>query len=78
MLQDRALRALKHLDVPVLMIVAGKDGVVDNEVNKRAFRRIGSADKALVHIADLPHTDWSPEQEDDVYAKVRDWLSTRR
>ena len=76
-LQWAARFAVKRLSCSLLFIVYGRDRVVDNGVNKTLFSQLGTADKELLELRELPHAGLSGEQQLRVAAEVEHWLRAR-
>ncbi|HUG93328.1 MAG TPA: alpha/beta fold hydrolase [Planctomycetaceae bacterium] len=48
--------APERIDCPVLMMLAGRDEIIDNEGTRRWFARVAAADKRLLEYGDARHT----------------------
>jgi alpha-beta hydrolase superfamily lysophospholipase len=71
-------RNVSRLEMPVLMMLAGRDRIIDNAATKRMFERMGSARKTFVEYPEACHTlEFEPKPEqfiDDLLA----WLDGMR
>jgi alpha-beta hydrolase superfamily lysophospholipase len=75
---DRRLRrAPRKLTTPALLMLAGRDRIVDNDRTRRYFARIAAEDREVIHYPDGCHTlEFDPDPDryaDDLIA----WLGPR-
>jgi len=65
----------KQVDLPLMMLTAGLDRVVDNRVNAQLFAKFGSAQKKHRHFPEAYHDLMFDPVLDDLVAEVADWMS---
>lgn len=65
------------LCTPTLLILAGRDRIVDNARTRRYFSRIGSEQKRLVEIADAAHTVEFHSDPAPYWRALSDWITAR-
>jgi len=67
--------AARHVRVPLLLMLAGQDRIIDNEATRRFIQRFPSPDKHVIEYPDAHHTlEFEPNPEaflDDLLA----WLT---
>jgi alpha-beta hydrolase superfamily lysophospholipase len=64
----------KYVTLPVLLMLAGKDRIIDNERTRRFVARLASADKEIIEYPEAHHTlEFEPEP-DRFIADLRGWL----
>jgi alpha-beta hydrolase superfamily lysophospholipase len=59
---------------PVLMMLAGRDRIIDNDATRRYFDRLGTASKQLIEYPTAQHTLEFEPTRDDFIADLIDWL----
>lgn len=74
-LSQNVLANLKSVKVPVLMITAGQEKVVNNQVNERLFKRLSAPSKKHVHMTDAWHDLMFDPQVDEVADAIKVWQS---
>ena len=70
-------RARKYVDLPVLLLLAEKDQIIDNARVRRYVERLPTTDKTVIEYAGAEHT---LEFEPDGHAWIGDvieWLKRR-
>ncbi|MBX3441801.1 MAG: alpha/beta fold hydrolase [Planctomyces sp.] len=82
LIADRELTRLSRgapgmLNRPTLLMLAGRDRIIDNAAMRRWFARLAAADKALQEFPGAAHTlEFEPCREEFI-AGLIDWLSER-
>lgn len=74
-LNRTARAAAEQIQVPVLLMLAGRERIVDNDRTRDFFGRIAASDKVLLEYPDAGHT---LEFEDDptrYLEDLRDWIA---
>jgi alpha-beta hydrolase superfamily lysophospholipase len=67
-------RAPKHIRVPVLLLLAGRDRIIDNDRTRAYLDRFASADRKVIEYAEAHHTlEFEPDPM-PLFADIRDWL----
>jgi alpha-beta hydrolase superfamily lysophospholipase len=67
-------RAPKHVRVPVLLLLAGKDRIIDNDRTRAYIDRFAAADCQVIEYPDAHHTlEFEPDPK-PVFADVLAWL----
>jgi alpha-beta hydrolase superfamily lysophospholipase len=77
-LEDRRLTLLardaaERIHVPVLLMLAGRERIVDNERTRAFFERMASANKSLIEYPDAGHTFEFDRCAPDYLRDLRDW-----
>jgi lysophospholipase len=75
--QADALAAAGGLQVPLLMIVAGEDAIVDPIDSRAFFDAVGGADKTWHDYPDLYHELFNELGKERVFADLAAWLEGR-
>jgi alpha-beta hydrolase superfamily lysophospholipase len=72
---DRAARrAAPHVRVPVLLLLAGRDRIIDNARTRAYFQRLGSTDKEVIEYPEAHHTlEFEPDPT-AYFADLAGWL----
>jgi alpha-beta hydrolase superfamily lysophospholipase len=72
---DRAARrAAPHVRVPALLLLAGQDRIVDNNLTRAYFARLGSSDKSVIEYPQAHHTlEFEPDPT-PIFADLSRWL----
>src|SRR5262249_33119380 len=72
---DRALRlAPEEVRAPTLLMLAGRDRIIDNERTRAYFARFASADKQVIEYPEAHHTlEFEPDPT-PVFADLARWL----
>lgn len=65
-----------HLVCPVLMILGGKDPIINPEKSKAIFECIGSTDKTLRIYPEMLHEPFNEIGRAEVFADLSGWLAT--
>jgi len=71
----RVLRDAHLLNVPVLLLLAGEDRLVDNEANRQFFDKVGSDMKEMKVYPGLYHEIFNEPEKDQVFSKMKSWLA---
>jgi alpha-beta hydrolase superfamily lysophospholipase len=67
-------RAPRHVRVPVLLLLAGRDRIIDNTRTRAYVARFASADRQVIEYPEAHHTlEFEPEPR-PVFAEVHGWL----
>ncbi|MBX9686364.1 MAG: lysophospholipase [Candidatus Obscuribacterales bacterium] len=74
-LSQHVLANLKATAVPVLMITAGQDRIVNNELNGKLFARLNAPSKKHVHLPEAWHDLMFDPQLDEVADEISLWHS---
>jgi len=75
--QRAARRLTKSADVPVLFLVAGRDQLVDERAEHKAFAKLKLQDKTLRHYPEMHHALSIELGRERVFADILDWLEKR-
>jgi lysophospholipase len=70
-------KALPHLRLPVLVLVAGADRVASSETTARLFGSVGSRDKTLITYEGYFHELFNEVGKARVWQDLIDWLRPR-
>jgi acylglycerol lipase len=72
---DRALRsAPAQVDVPVLLLLAGKDRVIDNDLTRGYVSRFATSDKEIIEYPEAAHTLEFEADPNPFIHDIRGWL----
>ena len=72
-----ARRSLKAVRVPVLLLLAGRDRIIDNAKTREYFARLVSEDRTVIEYPEAHHTlEFEPDPT-AVFADVAGWLRGR-
>lgn len=76
---DRALRRRdRHVRVPLLVLLAGQDRIIDNLRTRNVVASLGSPDCEVIEYADAHHTlEFEPDPS-AVFHTVERWLQARQ
>lgn len=67
-------RIAHRITMPTLLMLAGRDRIIDNAATKAYFARLGSSDRTLVEYPEAAHTlEFEPNRDEFVDALL-DWL----
>jgi alpha-beta hydrolase superfamily lysophospholipase len=73
-LDRRARRAAPDVRVPTLLLLAGRDRIIDNARTRAWFARLGSADREVIEYPQAHHTlEFEPDPT-PVFADLARWL----
>lgn len=72
-LSQNVIANLKSVHVPVLMMTAGQERVVNNQVNEKLFARLSAPSKKHVCMKDAWHDLMFDPQVDEVAAELAAW-----
>jgi alpha-beta hydrolase superfamily lysophospholipase len=64
----------KHVKVPVLVLLAGRDRIIDNARTRRFVARFASPDRTLIEYPEAHHTLEFEPDPDRFISDLRDWL----
>lgn len=73
-LSNYVLANLKSVHIPLLMITAGQEKVVNNQVNERLFKRLQAPFKKHVHMEEAWHDLMFDPQIDEVADEIKKWI----
>jgi alpha-beta hydrolase superfamily lysophospholipase len=72
---DRALRSAPgHVRIPVLLLLAGKDRIIDNERTRRYVERFATDDKEILEYPEASHTLEFEANPNPFIQDIRAWL----
>jgi alpha-beta hydrolase superfamily lysophospholipase len=72
---DRALRtAPARVKIPVLLLLAGKDRVIDNELTRSYVARFGTSDKEIIEYPQAAHTLEFEADPNPFIQDIQGWL----
>jgi alpha-beta hydrolase superfamily lysophospholipase len=72
---DRALRSVPvQMRVPVLLLLAGKDRIIDNDLTQRYVARFATEDKETIEYPDAAHTLEFEADPERFIQDIRSWL----
>ena len=74
--QADTLARAGQVKVPTLMLHAGDDHIVDSEVSKAVFSRIGATDKSMTFYPGLYHEIFNELEKDRVLGDLTTWLAS--
>ncbi len=74
-LSARVLKQRKSLSIPVLMMTAGQDRIVNNPVNNSFFSRISAPSKKTRHFPEAWHDLMFDPVIDEVADEILQWMS---
>lgn len=72
-LSQNVIANLKSVNVPVLMLTAGQEKVVNNEVNEKLFKRLSAPSKKHVHMEEAWHDLMFDPLVDEVADQIKIW-----
>lgn len=76
-LTNRAIASPEGITRPVLMMLAGRDRIIDNDAMRKFYERLGTADRTLIEYPNAAHTlEFEPDRDrfiDDLIA----WFNGR-
>ena len=72
--QVRAFAEAKRVTLPVVVLTAGKDGLVSPAAQERWFQAIGSSDKTLIPYPELFHEIMNEPEQKVVLGDIVRWL----
>ncbi len=75
-LSKSVLASLKQVHVPVLMITAGQEKVVDNVVNLKVFQRLSAPSKKHIEITEGWHDLMFDPLVDEVADEILNWQAS--
>ncbi|MCS7015055.1 MAG: alpha/beta fold hydrolase [Gemmatales bacterium] len=67
--------AAKHVTCPVLLLLAGKDRIIDNQKTRQFFERFASSHKTVQEYPDAHHTLEFEKEPDFFLQDILDWLA---
>jgi alpha-beta hydrolase superfamily lysophospholipase len=71
-------RRVADVRCPALLMLAGRDRIIDNDATRALFDRFGSTDLGLLVYPDAAHTlEFEPDRE-RIFGELIDWLNGRR
>ncbi len=72
---DRSLRsAPRHIQVPVLLMLAERDRIIDNASTRRYVERFATSDKVIIEYPGARHTLEFESDRDRFVADLQTWL----
>lgn len=71
------ITAPSRIQIPLLYLVGGRDGVIDAQANLSYYNEIASPDKSLRYYPDLMHEPVHEYGFEAVRADVREWIKER-
>jgi alpha-beta hydrolase superfamily lysophospholipase len=74
--QADTLERAGQVKVPTLMLHAGDDRIVDSDVSKAVFSRIGATDKSMTFYPGLYHEIFNELEKDRVLGDLTKWLDS--
>ena len=77
-LMQSAQQAAGRLEVPTLMLAAGRDVFIRADQSRAFFDRIAAAEKEYVLYPDSHHLLWHDINTDDVLARITRWITEDR
>ncbi len=72
--QQQVLRHADRIQLPLLLMVAGSDKVVDPDVSQNFLAAVGSSDKELRWYDDMYHEIFNERQKAEVFNDLDAWL----
>jgi len=72
--QELVLKQADQLRLPLLMLIAGSDQLVDAEVTQNMLAAVGSTDKEMRWYDELYHEIFNEVRKEDVFADLLEWL----
>lgn len=74
-LNHTARAAAEQIQVPVLLMLAGRERIVDNDRTRAFFRRIAASDKVCLEYPDAGHTLEFEEDPSQYLEDLRAWVT---
>lgn len=75
---EEDLSPINHeISIPIAVLLAGDDEIVDNEKVKEWFRKLGSSDKTIKVFSDLRHVMPFEEDIDSLINFITDWIKMK-
>jgi alpha-beta hydrolase superfamily lysophospholipase len=63
-----------RIEVPTLMLAAGRDVFIKPEQSRRFFEQVGARDKRFHFYPESHHLLWHDRDRDDVLGRIRAWV----
>eukprot|EP00913_Durusdinium_trenchii_P008920 g8386.t1 len=77
-LDEMVEQAAPSISCPTLLMLAGKDRIIDNDATWNVFRRFSSIDKTIFEYPEAAHTlEFEPDR-DRIFADLAEWMTARR
>ena len=70
-------RNVRHVGVPLLMILAGEDQIVDNRINLNFYNRLDDSDKEIQVFEGLRHETLNELRRQEPIERIKRFLSER-
>jgi alpha-beta hydrolase superfamily lysophospholipase len=68
-------RSASRVNIPLLLTLAGKDRIVDNERTRRFVERFASPEKTVIEYPEAHHTlEFEPDPQ-PIFADVKNWIA---
>jgi alpha-beta hydrolase superfamily lysophospholipase len=77
-LMQEASRNARRIDVPTLMLSAGRDVFIRPEQSRAFFERLAATQKEYVFYPDSHHLLWHDVDTDDVLDRITHWITEGR
>ena len=77
-LMQEAKRNAERVDVPTLMLSAGRDVFIRPEQSRAFFERLAALEKEYVFYPDSHHLLWHDVDTDDVLGRIERWITEGR
>jgi len=77
-LMQAARQSAARIDVPTLMLSAGRDVFIRPEQSRAFFDRLATREKEYVFYPDSHHLLWHDVNTDDVLARIERWITEAR
>ncbi len=75
---QEAKHTAERIEVPTLMLSAGRDVFIRPEQSRAFFDRLAAPEKEYVFYPDSHHLLWHDVDTDDVLARITRWLTEDR
>ena len=77
-LDEAARDAAGRIHCPTLLMLAGRDRIIDNAATRRWFERVAARDRTLIEYMDAQHTlEFEPKRE-RIFTDLLTWLRSVR
>ena len=71
-------RAVRSVRLPLLLMLAGKDRIIDNARTRAVLDRCPTADRRVIEYPEAHHTLEFEEDPTPAFADLHAWLDERR
>lgn len=70
-------RAIRHVSVPVLLMLAGEDRIIDNEKTRRFVNRFATPDRTILEYPGAHHTLEFESRPEPIFQDLTEWIAEK-